>query len=56
MNDGSGKRDEGDALARAKQLVDEWQHARGLPYLSPLAMNDLAERIERALLRARDGR
>jgi hypothetical protein len=43
-------------LAHARQLADEWKQANGLPYLSPLALNDLVERIERAVLRARNGR
>jgi hypothetical protein len=46
-------RDDGTALADAKRLVDRWKQAHGLPYLSPLILNDLVERIERAVLRAR---
>lgn len=46
---------DGTTLGFATRVVEGWKQAHQLRYLSPEVSSDLAERIERAMLWARDG-
>jgi hypothetical protein len=52
---GTAITDDGTTLGEARRLVANWQTAHGLQYLSPRLMEDLAERIERAILHEMGG-
>jgi hypothetical protein len=45
----------GTTLDYARFVVEQWKKANNLPYFSPRAADDLAERIEPAMRAARDG-